>query len=342
MRSSCSGACKLNWIGGLFLIAIIGFLAWQWRGVGTFTVLFLPGLLKKLPVALLTMWFVATMVFAGTKLVGEDVMTEGRMDEITRQNLIKQWGLDQPIHVQYFSQVSKLLVFDTMPSRVQQNKTMRDILRDHFPYSASLGWRAIVLAVSLGIPIGVICALFHNRWIDQGGTGLALIGVSVPNFIIASLAIYFLARKLKWFEATNWVDPVNMWIPAVALGAFPFAAILRLTRASMLDVLGEDFVRTARAKGVAEWKVIGRHTLRNALSPVVTVLGPITAGVLTGSLVVEKIFVIPGMGDMFVKSVQNRDLPLIMGISVFYCGLLVFMNLVVDALYPVLNPKLRK
>ncbi len=332
----------MNWVGGTFLVAVLALLVWRWRSVATFVVLFLPGLLKKLPVALLTMWFVATLVFFGTKMVGDGVMTEGRMDEITRQNLMKQWGMDRPLHVQYFDQMTKLAVLDTMPSRVQQNKTMRDILRDHFPHSAALGWRAIVLAVSLGIPIGMICALFHNRWVDQGGTGLALLGVSVPNFIIASLAVYFLARRLKWFEATNWTDPVNMWIPAIALGAFPFAAILRLTRASMLDALSEDYVRTARAKGVAEWKVIVRHTLRNALSPVVTVLGPITAGVLTGSLVVEKIFVIPGIGDMFVKSVQNRDLPLIMGISVFYCALLVFMNLVVDALYPVLNPKLRQ
>lgn len=332
----------MSWVGGIFLALIVGFCAWQWRAVGTFLSLLLPSLLRKLPTALITMWCVATLVFAGTKLVGEDVMTEGRMDEATRANIMHQWGLDQPLHKQYFTQVSKLMVFDTMPSRVQQNKTMRDILRDHFRHTASLGWRALTLAVCLGIPIGVICAIFHNRFPDQAGKGMALVGVSVPSFVIASLALYFLARRWQLFPATSWTNPVYMWVPACALAAFPFASIMRLTRASMLEALHEDYVRTARAKGVAEWKVVLRHTLRNALSPVVTVLGPITAGVLTGSLVVEKIFVIPGIGDMFVKSVQNRDLPLIMGISVFYCGMLVFMNLLVDSVYPILNPRLRK
>lgn len=332
----------MSWIGGIFLAAIAAFCIWQWRAVGTFLSLLLPSLMRKLPLALVTMWFVATLVFVGTKLVGEDVMTEGRMDEATRQNILKQWGLNDPLHVQYVKQVSRLMVFDTLPSRHQNGRTMRAIMRDHFHHTASLGWRALTLAICLGIPVGVLCAMFHNRLVDQAGKGMALVCVSVPSFIGASLALYFLARRWNLFPATSWTNPVYMWVPACALAAFPFASIMRLTRASMLEALSEDYVRTARAKGVAEWKVIFRHTLRNALSPVITVIGPITAGVLTGSLVVEKIFVIPGIGDMFVKSVQNRDLPLIMGISVFYCGMLVFMNLVVDSVYPILNPRLRK
>ena len=299
-------------------------------------------LLRKLPMALVTLWFVATMVFMLTKAAGgEEMWGEGRIDPLVRQKMIEQWGLDKPVWQQYFIHMGQLAQLNTMPSRMQRNKTLRDILADHLPYSVALGMRAILLAVIFGIPIGVLCALFHNRWIDQSGTVLALVGVSVPSFILASLAVYFLARKWRLFPASEWTGPWALWIPAACLGAFPFAAILRLTRASMLEALREDYVRTARAKGVPEWKVVLRHALRNSLTSVVTYVGPVVAGVLLGSLVVEKIFVIPGLGDFFVKTVSNRDMPLILGLTVFYSALLIFMNLLVDALYPILNPRLR-
>ncbi len=329
-------------IGWLIVVAMAGLLVWARHSVWMFLCTFVPSLLKKLPMALLTMWFVATTVFLLTKAAGDNmVMTEGRMDETVRQNIIRQWGLDQPLWKQYFVQMTKLAVLDTMPSRIQNGKTMRDILHDHLPASVALGGRAMLLAVLLGIPIGVLCALYHARWFDHVGKGVALLGVSVPSFILASLVLFVVSRKMGWVPAMQWKEARYLWGPAACLGAFPFAAVLRLTRASMLEALSEDYVRTARAKGVAEWKVIVRHTLRNSLGPVVTYLGPVAAGLLTGSLVVEQIFAIPGMGDMFVRSVQNRDMPLILGTTVFFSALLVFLNLVVDALYPVLNPRLR-
>lgn len=321
--------------------------------------------LQKLAISAATLVLVATLCFLLTKAAGEEAaFGEKNPSPQVRAEIEKKWGMNLPLHQQYFLHMSKLLMFDSMESRNQRGKTLRDILKSHLPTSLSLGFRALILAISFGVPIGVVCAVYHNRVMDNAGTLMALMGVSVPSFILASFAIYFLSQKMN-IPAIGWDQPsphfpirdgtpsflkgiltelarLRLWIPAACLGAFPFAAVLRLTRSSMLDALRQDYVRTARAKGLTAWKVVARHALLNALTPVVTFIGPVTAGVLTGSLVVEKIFAIPGIGQFFVTSVSNRDMPLIMGLTVFYSALLIFMNLVVDALYPVLNPRLRR
>lgn len=328
----------------LLLAGLLVFLIWNYRSVGTFLTIFFPIFLKKLPLAVFTMFVVATTVFFLTKAAGgeeEMLLKEGRVDPKVYANLRAQWGLDKPLLIQYRIQMKELLFLNTVPSLHQNQKTFREVARDHAPVTARLAWRAMLLAVAFGIPIGVMCAVWHNRWVDQLGRVAALVGVSVPSFILASLAIFFFARRWQMIRATEWQNPSNLWLAGACLAAFPFAAILRLTRASMLEALREDYVRTARSKGVNEWVVVFRHALRNSLSAVVTYLGPVTAGLLVGSLIVEQIFAIPGMGDMFVKSVSNRDMPLILGITCFYSGLLVTANLIVDSLYPVLNPRLR-
>lgn len=322
--------------------------------------------LHRLLTAAVTLFMVASLAFVLTKLAGEEAaFGEKNPTEEVRQAMKAKWGLDRPLHEQYMLQMSRLLVLDSMPSRKQQSQTLRDILREYLPSSIRLGVRALILAILLGIPVGMMCAVYHNRLVDNGGTFLALLGVSLPNFILASFAI-FLSTKITWLPATGWDRPVypswinpeqiagwalpitdeifrtRLWIPAACLGAFPFAAILRLTRSSMLDVLDQDYIRTAQAKGLSNWVVIVRHGLRNALTPVVTYMGPLTAALLTGSLVVEKVFNIPGIGRFFVESVNNRDMPLILGITVFYSAFLLTMNLLVDAVYPILNPRLRK
>lgn len=335
----------MSWMTIAFLLVVAAFLAWQRQAAYIFLQNFLPTMGRKLPIALLTLWFVATMVFTLTKLTGgeeEAIIREGRRDPQMIAALRAKYYLDRPVLEQYWIQMKKLAVLDTLPSRMQRDRTFRDVLHDHMPYTWSLGWRALVLAVSFGLPIGMLCAVWHNRWVDQGGMVLALLGVSVPSFVLASLAVFYLSRMWQLVPATSYSDPLFMWVPAACLGAFPFAAVLRLTRASMLEALREDYVRTARAKGVSELKVVMSHALRNSLSAVVTYVGPVTAGLLTGSLIVETIFDIPGTGDMFVRSTQNRDMPLIMGIAVFYCSLLVTANLIVDSIYPVLNPRLRE
>ncbi len=329
--------------------------------------------LQKLVVGFLTLLLVSTVCFGFIKLAGEEAaFGEKNPPPEVREEIMKKWGLDRPLHEQYFLHLSKLLVFDSMESRLQKNRSLRDILREQLPTSVRLGVRALIFALAVGIPIGVVCAVYHNRWMDNLGTLMALVGVSVPSFIIASLMIFFLCREwevlgftwepmpaIGWQESTPpyelvdntpawfkgvWAEifRLRMWIPSIALAGFPFAAVLRLTRSSMLDALNQDYIRTARAKGVAAWKVVAHHALRNALTPVVTFLGPVTAGILTGSLVVEKIFALPGLGKFFVDSVNNRDMPLIMGLTVFYSALLIFMNLLVDAIYPILNPRLKK
>jgi len=299
--------------------------------------------LKRLPSALLTLWLVATLVFFLTKATGaEAILGEGRNTPEIQAQIKAQWMLDKPLHVQYIAHMKKLLVLDSMESRKQRGRSLRYFLKTNFPVSMKLGLRAMFLALLVGIPIGVFCAVYHNKLIDQAGSVFALLGVSVPSFILASLVISVFVRNLNLFPATEWASGFwRMWVPAACLAAFPFAAILRLTRAATLEALREDYIRTAHAKGVPPVRVIVRHALRNSLQPVVTYVGPATAGILTGSLVVEKIFTIPGIGRFFVESVSNRDLPLIMGLTVFYCALLVGANLVVDALYPILNPKLR-
>lgn len=321
---------------------------------------------RKLGIGFITLWLVATVCFTLTKLAGEEAaFGEKNPPPEVRAEIMKKWGMDRPVHEQYFMHMGKLLRLDSMESRKQKGQTLRDILGVYFPSSCRLGARALILALAFGIPIGVMCAVYHNRLPDNAGTLFALMGVSVPSFILSSFAVYLLARKFQVLPATGWDRPVPMgidleqvpyvfrgivteltrvrlWIPAACLGAFPFAAILRLTRSSMLDALNQDYVRTARAKGLSPMRVIVRHALRNALTPVVTYLGPVTAGVLTGSLVVEKIFAIPGLGKFFIDSVANRDVPLIMGLTVFYSALLITMNLLVDAVYPILNPRLRK
>lgn len=338
--------------------------------------------LSKIPIAALTLLLVATLCFILIKLAGEEAaFGERNPPPEVRAAIEEKWGLNKPLHQQYLLHMSKLLVFDSMESRQQKNKTLRDVIREQMPTSLRLGARALILAIVFGVPIGVLCAVYHNRVADNAGSVMALMGVSVPNFIIASLLIFFLCQPweiapgIKWnpFPAIGWNRPtevvylfgreivlipasatgfkravleeifrLRLWIPAIALGAFSFAAVLRLTRSSMLDALSQDYVRTARAKGVSSWKVVARHALRNALTPVVTFLGPVTAGVLTGSLVVEQIFAIPNLGKFFIDSVNNRDMPIIMGVTVFYSALLIFMNLLVDAIYPILNPRLRK
>ena len=335
----------MSFSGIIAFIIVAVFLAVFHKGVWVFLKSFMPIFMAKLPLALVTIWAVATAVFFMAKAAGgevEAIIKEGRMDERVIENIREQYGLNDPLWKQYLIQMGKLAQFDTLPSYNQRHRTFRDVLRDHLPVSAALAWRALVLAVFLGIPIGVITALYHNRWPDQVGMVIALLGVSVPNFVIAALAVYFGSSVTQAVQATEWKDPPYLWIPAIALGAFPFAAILRLTRASMLEALREDYVRTARAKGVAEWKVIGIHALRNSLSSVVTYIAIVAAGMLVGSLVVEKIFIIPGLGDTFVTTVQNRDMPLILGITTFFAALMVFANLVADSLYPVLNPRLRE
>lgn len=266
---------------------------------------------------------------------------EKALPEAILNSLNATYHLDDPLWVQYLDYMKNLVRWDLGPSFRYEARTVNDIINEGFPVSAILGSVSIIFAVLTGIPAGVISALKQNKWQDHLVMFLATIGVSVPSFILASLLMYIFAFKLQWLPAAMWGSPNQVILPAIALSGFSIAFFARLTRSSMLEVLGQDYIRTARAKGLSNLVVIYRHCMKNALIPVVTYLGPLIAGVLTGSFIVENIFAIPGLGRHFVTSITNRDYTVILGVTVFYAILLVFLNFIVDLLYAVIDPRIK-
>jgi oligopeptide transport system permease protein len=256
------------------------------------------------------------------------------------KNINARYHLDDPLWKQYTDYMGNILKFDFGPSFKYQDRTVNKIIADGFPVSLELGTLAVLLAVVLGIPAGIIAARRHNRFLDYLVMSSSTLGISIPSFILASLLIYFFAFKIKLFPAAMWNGFSYMILPSISLAALPMAVIARLTRSSMLEVLSQDFIRTARAKGVGPGLLIYRHALKNSLIPVVTYVGPMAAGVLTGSFVVESIFNIPGLGRHFVTSIYNRDYTVILGITIFYSALIVFFNFLVDIAYILLDPRI--
>lgn len=257
-------------------------------------------------------------------------------------NLEKYYGLDQPVWKQYVDYMSDIVLhFDFGPTYRSRGRSVNDIFRDHLPVSAQLGVAAIAIALVIGIPLGIVAALKQNTFWDYLGMGLAIFGVSVPAIVLGPLLILIFALALKWFPVAGWGTPAKMVLPAFALGLRESAIIARLTRASMLQVIREDYIRTARAKGLAERAVMVRHALKNAFIPVATVLGPMFAALVTGTFIVEQIFAIPGLGKYFVTSITNRDYPVVMGTILLYAVFLVLANLAVDLTYAFLDPRIR-
>lgn len=267
--------------------------------------------------------------------------SERSLPESVEKNLRAKYRLDDPTHVQFGRYMKGLLHGDLGPSFQHADRSTNDIIRDGFPKSAVLGLTAFFIALGIGLPFGLVAALRRKRIADRLLMVAAVIGVSVPSFIMASLLQYVFSYKLNWAPAAGWGEsPWQLLMPAVALSGFPIAFISRLVRSSMLAVLDADFIRTARAKGLSGNRVVIRHALRNALLPVVTYAGPLLAALVTGSFVVENIFAIPGLGQFLVTSIDNRDYTVIMGVTLFYSALLILVNLIVDAAYLVLDPRI--
>jgi ABC-type dipeptide/oligopeptide/nickel transport system permease component len=273
-------------------------------------------------------------------------------------NLERKYHLDWPLWKQFGSWVWDLMRGDLGPSFYYRSQTVTEILTRSFPVSFQLGIYAMFVAILIGIPAGTIAALRHNTAVDYGASFVAILGVSVPNIVLAPFLIWFFALFLGWFPVARWgadytqfylgfIPPmtVDYWkhavLPSLALGTALSASIARLTRASLLQVIGEDYIRTARAKGLKERIIVVVHAMKNALIPVVTVLGPMFAAVVTGTFVVEQIFGIAGMGQHFVDSINNRDYPIVMGVTLMYSVLLVIANLFVDIAYAWLDPRIR-
>lgn len=255
--------------------------------------------------------------------------------------LEREYGLDKPPHEQYLRWVGNLLVGDLGPSYKYRDRSVNDIVGDGIWVTVHLGVMAFALSVIVGIPLGVIAALRHNGVPDYLATFVSVLGIATPSFVLSILLLVFFAVTLRWFPSYGWQTPAHWVLPTIALAGFPIAQIARYTRASMLEVTRKDYVRTAHSKGLKERSVVSIHMIRNALIPVVTILGPIFAFLVTGSFIIETIFSVPGIGRYFVLSIAQRDYGVIMAMVMLFAVTIAVMNLVVDVLYAYIDPRIR-
>ena len=299
-------------------------------------------ILETIPVLLC----VAAMTFFMCRLApGGPFDTDKVVPDEIREQLNKQFNLDKPLHVQFYQYLINL---PNLQSFKHPSRTVGDIISQKFPVSAKLGFLAMCIALGIGIMFGVIASLRPNSYIDYIPSSLAMIGICLPTFVMGPILIYIFSLKLKWLPATGWGGfdgdiffASDMILPSLTLGLFYAAYISRLTRGGMLDILTQDYIRTAKAKGASAPRVLMKHALRGGLLPVISFMGPAVAGLIAGSFVIETIFNIPGLGQDFVKSAFNRDYTLVLGVVMFYATLIIVLNLIVDILQVTLNPKLK-
>lgn len=296
---------------------------------------------KRILLMILTVWIVITVTFFVTRAVpGGPFMGEKAISPAAQAALEAKYGLDKPVPEQYITYLTDIVTkFDFGPSLKQRGRQVIDIIIDGMETSAVLGVTAAFIALGIGVVLGAIAALRRNKLIDRIIMVITTAFVSMPSFIMGSLLLLIFSLWLGWFPANGNAEG-GLVLPIVTLALYPTAYITRLTRSSMLDVLGQDYIRTARAKGVSGAKIIFGHALKNSLIPVITYFGPMLAYIVTGSLVVEKIFAVPGVGRDFVNSITSRDYPLIMGTTIVLAALIVVMNLVGDILYKVVDPRI--
>ena len=302
---------------------------------------------NRLLSAVITIWFIATATFFIMHAVpGDPFSQEKAVSEDIRKNLEARYGLDKPLIQQYGIFLGNMVQGDFGISFVQENREVNDIIREHFPVSATLGVVSLLIAVFAAVLLGAMAAVFRDRWQDNVVLIAVVAAISVPSFVIAALAqlaIVKINSTLGWqlLPVAGWGSVSHIWVPALVLGLGTLAYLTRLMRSSLLEVMSADFSLTAKSKGLTTWQVFYRHQLRNALLPVVTELGPTIAVITTGGFVVELVFAIPGMGRYFVEAVQHLDYTVIMGTTVFYGAFLVLMVLVVDILYGWIDPRIR-
>jgi len=302
---------------------------------------------KRLLQGVLTVWFIATATFFAMHSVpGDPLLNDRAMTPAIRANLEAKYGLDQPLVTQYFIYLGNLVQGDFGISFTQENREVNDIIREHFPVSAVLGILAVLIAAAGGVLWGALTAIYRNRWPDYLIMFLVIMGISVPSFVVAALSQLALVNinsivGRSILPVAGWGTIFHMLVPALVLGLGTMAYLTRLMRSSMLEIINSDYVRTAKSKGVPPAQIFTRHQLRNAILPVITVLGPSIAAITTGGFVVEIVFAIPGLGRFFVEAVQQLDYTVIMGTTVFYGAFLVFMVIVVDVIYGLVDPRVR-
>jgi len=290
----------------------------------------------------ISLWLIASITFFILhNIPGGPFTREKALPPEVVAALNEKYHLDDPLLKQYADYLKGIVTFDLGPSFQYIGVEVTDLIKEGFPVSAKLGGATSLLVMILGVPLGIISALKKNKWEDYLVTILATMGVAVPGFVIATVIIYIFSAKLGWLPS-NGLDTWRHYIgPSIALGGFSLAFVSRLMRSSMLEVIQQDYIRTARAKGLSEFRVIVKHALKNAILPVVTFMGPMIAAIMTGSFIIERIFVIPGMGKYFVESVGNRDYTVIMGAVVFYAAFSIVMILLVDLFYGLIDPRIK-
>jgi oligopeptide transport system permease protein len=266
---------------------------------------------------------------------------EKKLPQGTEDRLNAQYGLDQPLYIQYINWAGAFIQGDLGPSYRYQDRRVNDIVADGFWTTVQLGIMAFLLAVVVGIPLGIFAALGHNRPPDYLATSVSIIGIATPSFVLSIMLIVFFAVQLGWFPTGGWKSPAHWVLPTIALAGFPIAIIARYTRASMLEVTRKDYIRTAHSKGLRDQAVVSRHMIRNALIPVVTILGPTLAFLVTGSFIIERIFGIPGIGQFYISAIATRDYSLLMAMTMLYAFAVAFLNVVVDVLYAYIDPRIR-
>jgi oligopeptide transport system permease protein len=266
---------------------------------------------------------------------------EKRLPQAVEDRLNAEYGLDQPLVIQYINWAGDFVTGDLGPSYRYKDRRVNDIVADGLMTTVQLGLMAFTLAVVVGIPLGIFAALGHNRWPDYLSTSVSIIGIATPSFVLAILLVVVFSVQLGWFPTSGWKGPQYWVLPTIALAGFPIAVIARYTRASMLEVTRKDYIRTADSKGLRRRDVVSRHMIRNALIPVVTILGPTLAFLVTGSFIIERIFAIPGIGRFYIESISTRDYGLLMAMTMLYAFAVAFLNVVVDILYAYIDPRIR-
>ena len=312
-------------------------------------------LIKRIAMGLVTLWLVITITFFLIHMLpGDPFQSEKAIPPKVKENLMAKYHLDRPLGEQYVEDLKNIAKGDLGASMKVRGRTVNDVINKSFLTSADLGARAIIFALALGIPLGIIAALKRGKYQDRLAMIVAIIGISVPSFVLAGLMQKYFVDIHNGFLIDNgflpeffrirlsgWDSPEKKILPVVALGLYTVALIARLLRDKMIEVMGQDYIRLAVAKGVKPKNIVFKHALRNAILPIITIMGPTIAAVLTGSFVIEKMFSIPGLGKYFVDSINDRDYTMVLGVTVFYAIFLIVMMILVDIVYVLVDPKIK-
>ncbi|KAA0565272.1 ABC transporter permease [Bacillus sp. CH30_1T] len=298
--------------------------------------------IQRIVYMIITLLIIATATFFLMKLLpGSPLQNAERLTPEQQQIIMDKYGLNDPLPEQYVNYMVGLAKGDLGLSFQYDNRPVTQIVGDRIGPSALLGFQAMVLGTFLGLLIGIVAAIKHNTWVDYGSTFLAVLGISIPSFVFAGLLQYYVGVKLEWLPVALWGEYKHTILPTLALTVFVVATIARFMRTEMLEILNSDYILLAKAKGISKTATVVKHAVRNALIPIVTILGPMTVGVMTGSLVVERIFAVPGLGEQFVLSINTNDYTVIMGITLFFSALFIGVIFLVDILYGIIDPRIR-